>query len=287
MSKGTLPEQGRYLRELRRLKYKRAKKEERLRRREYFNRKVEIKGSKSRSEKSRSKWRNDPRRDAVIFRYITEKLKYKQPVRVCRDSACTVWLSRKTLADAKRQGVRVIPDLFLPHWDHASPLLKMLGWALASEALGAYPFTLRVSSEVMSQAEASGKSPARYLQDRISRHLRGLKLEVKIEFWFVFEQGEGEEPHLHGAIVVPRGAKKAMASALRAAGGPWEPKCRQVLISERRCPVKWVGYSTKWHLSSAHKMGFDRLLSATQGMKREARSRYQEARSTNRCLYPS
>lgn len=286
MSKGTLPEEGRYLRELRRQKYKRAKKEERLLRGEYFNRKVEIKGSKSRSEKSRARWRNDPRRDAVIFRYILEKLRDKQPVRLCTDSAYSVWLSRRTLADARRRGFRVIPDLFIPHWDHASPLLKMLGWALASEALGAYPFTLRISNEVMSHAKASSKGPARYLQDRISRHLRRLKPEIKIEFWFAFEQGEGEEPHLHGAIVVPRGAKEAVASALRAAGGLWEPKCRQVLISERRCPVKWVGYSTKWHLSSSHKMGFDRLVAATQGVKREAQLRYQEARSTNRCLHP-
>lgn len=286
MQKGQSSSDANRNRQARREKYKRAKPLERAVRRDHFNEAVAYKGSKSRSEKSRAKWRNDPRRDAVIFRYINDKLRDNQPVRLCSDSSCSVYLSRKTLAEAKRQEVRVIPDLFVPHWDHASSLIKLVGWGLASEALGAFPFTLRIDPEIMSLAQSSGKGPTRYLQERIGRCLRSSLSATRIEFWFVIEQGEAEEPHLHGSIVMPKNGWDAVADALRTAGGLWEPRSRQLLISEKKDPLQWIGYSTKWLLTSGLRIGADRLFAASQGMKREAKFRYQKARSEKRALYP-
>lgn len=286
MQKGQASSDANQNRQARREKYKRAKPLERAVRRDHFNGAVAYKGNKSRSEKSRAKWRNDPRRDAVIFRHITEKLRDKQPVRLCSDSSRSVYLSRKTLAEAKRQRIPIIPNLFIPHWDHSSSLLKLLGWGLASEALGAFPFTLRISPEIMSQALASNKGPARFMQERISRYLRNQTSDAPIDFWFVIEQGEGEEPHLHGSIVIPRDDQGAIIEALRAAGGLWEPRSRQLQISEKKGAIQWVGYSTKWLMSSGLRMNATSLFAANLGMKREAKLRYQEARDLRRALYP-
>lgn len=98
---------------------------------------VAAKGPKSRSEKSRAAWRNDPRRDEKILSYIGRLVRNKQPVRLSVASRHLVSAARKSLADAARAGVRIIPDLFVPAWDHSSDLMKMLGWGLAAREMGA------------------------------------------------------------------------------------------------------------------------------------------------------
>ncbi|WP_271084552.1 hypothetical protein [Brevundimonas sp. NIBR11] len=242
---------------------------------------------KTRSEKSRSEWRNDPRRDEKIFRYINTKLRAGQPVRVSASAVHSVWLSRKTLADADRAGVRIIPDVFLPHWDHSSPLMKMLGWGLASRNLEAIPFTLRVAPEVMKNAASDPVGVGRHMQDRLARHLRQRLPSSTPDFWFAVEQGGWDEPHIHGAIVVPEGARENVRAALAGCGGPWRSEARQVHFSPRRNLVKWVGYSTKWLYRSMVKIGGkENLVGATQGMRREAKRLYSEARTSRAVLYP-
>ncbi len=267
-------------------------------RKTHLDRDVASKGVKSRSEKSRAKWRNDPRRDEEILRFINTKLRSRQPVRLTTEAAHTVYAARKNLADAKRAGVRSIPDLFVPHWDHSSDLMKMLGWGLASRELGATPFTLRIAPEVLEKAQADKVGPARYIQERIMRHLRIRLPGTAPTFWFAIEQGQWEQAHVHGAVVIPPDQRKAVAEALAAAGGAWSSPARQVQLDRPKNLVTWVGYATKWLFTSMTRVLPDKLsdptsrfkaqelTGASQSMRRAAKAAYQNARQDRAVIYP-
>lgn len=237
----------------------------------------------SRSGKSRASRRIDPRRDAEIFRYICGLLTAKQPVQVTSTSAHTVRSAELELARSRLEGTRIIPKVGLPHWDHADRQLKMLGWGMASWDMNARPFTLRVHTTVMAKARDDKRGIARHLQDRLTRHLR-TRLPDAPAFWFAIEMGAGDEPHLHGAIVVPPGREKEVKNALRAAGGPWTAS-KQLKFSDRGTAATWVSYSTKWMYGTAAKLQDDNIIAATNGMRAAAKEWYQTARKECRTIY--
>lgn len=238
---------------------------------------------KSRSEKSRARWRSDLRRDAKIFKFISGLLRSKQPVQVTSTSAHTVSSAKESLARSRTEGTRIIPKIGLPHWDHADRQLKMLGWGMASWDMNARPFTLRLHTTVMAKAKDDKRGAARHLQDRLTRHLR-TRLGDAPAFWFAIEMGAGDEPHLHGAIVVPPGREEEIKDALRAAGGPWTAS-RQLKFSDRRTAATWVSYSTKWMYGTAGKLQDENIIAATNGMRAAAREWYQSARKECRTIY--
>lgn len=241
---------------------------------------------RTRSEKSRSSWRVDPIRDEKIYRLINACLRKGQPVRVSVRASYVVSAARKSLADSERYGPRIIPTVFLPHWDHADRLLKMVGWGMASHDLGAVPFTLRLSTEVIEKARAAEVGIGRHLQDRITRHLRHRLSEGVPAFWFAVEQGVWDEPHLHGAIVIPEGRQDEVKAALIAAGGAWVSRARQLGFSRRKNLVVWVGYATKWLFGSKVKLRDENLTGANHEMRRNAKRCYNDARSSGSVLYP-
>ena len=261
---------------------------------------VAAKGPKSRSEKSRAAWRNDPRRDEKILSYIGRLVRNKQPVRLSVASRHLVSAARKSLADAARAGVRIIPDLFVPAWDHSSDLMKMLGWGLAAREMGATPFTLRVSDEILDAARGSRVGPSRYLQDRIARHLRTRLPNGVATFWFAIEQGHWEQAHLHGAILIREGERPIVREALMAAGGDWKGgSVRQVHFSPAKNQIKWVAYSTKWLFGTHRRLSADEgafdvdlftdrkvPIAATQSFRAAARTVYQAGRKTGLVIYP-
>ncbi len=241
---------------------------------------------KSRSEKSRSAWRNDPKRDEKIFSFINVLLRKKQPVRLTNTATDLVWEARKKLKEAMLDERRIVPDIGIPHWDHASDLLKMIGWGMASKELRAQPFTLRLSAAVIEAASRDKRGFGRHIQDRIARHLRQRFPTGEATFWFAVEQGFREEPHVHGAVVVPEEGLFLTREALRAAGGKWRSDARQCDIRPRLNQIKWVGYATKWLFGSKAKIRSANLIGATQTMRRTARTAYQSARTKRTVLYP-
>lgn len=238
------------------------------------------------SENTTLKKRSVRYRDDKIFRYIINKLRYNQPVKLTNDKTCTVYLFGRTIGQAKRDGRRVIPKLFIPHWDHASPNLKMLGWSLASYDLSATPFTLNIDPKLIAKGKASSHGLARYLQDRIARQLRRRIPNHKIDFWFVIEQGIGDEPHLHGAITIPVGERDHVSLALREAGGDGRCKSRQLKFSQPRCPTTWIGYSTKWKLVSEGHLEASTITAATKGLRSRAKKLYNNYRCREITLHP-
>lgn len=275
----------RYERVKRRAKFAAGKVEPRYRK-VFIDRDIAKKPPQGRSEKSRSAWRNDPRRDEKIFRNINALLRSKQPVRVTNVSGHSVSAARKKLREADHSDERIIPDIGLPHWDHSSELLKMLGWGLASWDMNARPFTLRLSNDVIAAARADRRGMGRYLQDRISRHLRHRFPDTDHAFWFSVEQGVWDQPHLHGAVVVPPEGDEAVKAAFIAAGGKWSSKSRQFHFSRRGNLLTWVGYATKWLYGSKAKLRDEKLTGASSTLRRQAKRLYQAARKDWQKLYP-
>ena len=243
-------------------------------------------GKPSRSGKSRARWRADKRRDEEIFKFVTGLLRVKQPVRVTDMSAHTVIIAKSELARARIEARSVIPEVGLPHWDHADAKLKMLAWGMASWEMGATPFTLRLNELVIENAKSDKRGPARHLQDRIARHLRN-RLGAVSPFWFAIETSLMSEAHLHGAIVIPTDRESSVADALRAAGGPWRSKARQLMFSPRRGAATWVSYATKWFYGTKGKFEGGNTTGATNDIRSAAREWHQSARGEGKVLYPT
>lgn len=259
-------------------------------RRAALDARVGHKPSRGRSEKSRLAWRNDPVRDEKIFNIINTYLRNRQPIRLTSKASHSVCAARKNLRSAKVKGERIIPEIGLPHWDHSSELLKMIGWGLASKELQATPFTLRLSEKVIRDAKASPRGFGRYLQDRLGRHLRQRLPDHEPAFWFAAEQGVRDEPHLHGAVVIPEGARDEVLAALMVAGGAWRSPERQCSFGRPGNLIKWVGYCTKWLFSSGLHIADGTICKsvtgASQTVRREAKRCYQEARARSLAIYP-
>lgn len=264
------------------------------------------KPTKYRSEKSRNAWRSDHARDEKIFRFINDELRSGQPVRLTSIGAHTVKSAKKNLLEARELKTRIIPEVGLPHWDHASPRLKTLGWGLASDQMNATPVNLRLGSEVIAAAHRDKRGVSRHLQDRLARFLRYYLPGQEAPFWFACEQGVFEDLHLHGAIVIPAGMEAQIKQALLATGGTWTSRPRQLRFSPRSNLVKWIGYATKWLYSSRAKAARARpqaardavpdmtlicasnsfLLAASQPMRRAAKAAYQRIRKDRKAIYP-
>lgn len=270
----------------RRAKFAGGRKMEAGYRRAELGARVADKPLKGRSEKSRAAWRNDPVRDEKIFFFINACLRNKQPVLMTSSSAHIVSAAKKKLREAKLASLKIIPEVGLPHWDHSSEILKMLGWSMASRELGATPFTLRLSGDVILKARACRRGFGWYMQDRLSRHLRPVMGDRPPAVWFVVEQGVGDEPHLHGAVVIPPDRREQVCDALRAAGGMWRSPARQCHFGCANNLVRWMGYCTKWLWRSKTIIGNGAVVGATNVVRRTAKACYQGARSRSVTIYP-
>jgi len=236
------------------------------------------------SRMSRGSWRRNKRRDDEIYNFIISLLRIKQPVRLTAALTHTVRSAKSELASAKLSETRCIPKVGLPHWDHTDPLLRMLGWSMASWELDATPFTLRLNPDLIIRAEADRRGMSRYLQDRIGRHLR-TKLGSPAPFWFAVETSAMGECHLHGAVVIPPGQIDLVKAALKSAGGSWG-RSRQLRFSERGDAAKWVGYCTKWFYGSKTRVRDEATTAATNDIRRLAKEWHQKVRQEERVIYP-
>ena len=86
-----------------------------------------------------------------------------------------------------------------------------------------YSFNLHLGDDVEEAARTRGDGAKRYLMDRLSHRLRRA-LGRTSQFWFVLEESDGfnRHLHLHGAIACDERGLKKVQKALRAAGGEWD-----------------------------------------------------------------
>jgi hypothetical protein len=224
-------------------------------------------------------------RDERIVAFIKHLLRTGTPVRLTALSLDTVRAGNIIHTEAKLSGRRAIPKIGLPHWDHAAAHLKMIAWGIASWELDATPFTLKLSVSVIAAADADRRGHGRYLQDRISRHLRH-GLEFTPAYWFSIEMGVGDDPHLHGAIVRPRGKEDAIRRALLGAGGSTVSPARQLKFSKKLGAVGWMSYATKWLYRTRAHMKDDNTCGATHSLRVAANEWYRAAREREQVIYP-
>jgi hypothetical protein len=251
-----------------------------------------------RSRNSRNAWLNDERRDEKIFKFINNSLRLRCPVRVTSSMSDTVLRAAEKRREFKARSVPLgtIPPVGLPHWDHASPRLKMIGWGLAMHARQGRTFNLKLSDAVIRRAKSSPRGVTKYLQDRVRKELRSALAQIgrKVpEFWFAVEQGTIDTVHLHGAIegVADTRSLDAIKKGLRAAGG--RNVKNQLTMKALIRPVTWVGYATKWHNLARFHVGPPgelienvSVFAASNGCRAAAQRCYQDLRTRSVTIYP-
>lgn len=245
--------------------------------------------------------RRDPIADRDIFEEIQYSLKVGASIRlVARMGAGVIrregpvhqstW--KKIKAQIRKEKSKHatsdqwVRTMWVPHWDHTGNHLKGMACAAALFERRGRALTLRLGPEVIDAGRSSPVGFAAYMRRKIAKALRaaaeGLGIETP-EFFFVVEDTDLTEVHLHGAMLMPEDERaiRIVRAALVRAGGRWggQSSGRQLDTPELETPVRWFAYINKWQLGSAlHTQG--RTFAATNGVRSMARAWYQDARSS-------
>ena len=149
---------------------------------------------------------------------------------------------------------------------------------------GGEAVTLRLGPEVIAAAQASPIGFMGYLRARLMRYLRARAVDGPDTpgFFFMVEAAHGIEPHLHGAVIMPKAAapREAVEKALMEAGGGYAAPSNQVKAKVLYGPAGWVRYISKWKIGTQILLGDSRTVAATNGVRSAARTWYEETRRT-------
>lgn len=251
--------------------------------------------------------RADPLQDRDIFKEIQASLKAGASIALTARAGGAVtrrkipvhepdWLRiNAEIRKAKRQHKDQstwLKAMWVPHWDHTGDRLRAMAWAMALHERGARTLNLNLGAEVVEAGRGHRDGLAIYVRRRISQRLKAaadrLSLPVP-EFFFVIEDSDFGNAHLHGAILLPEEARvyKVFRTALVSAGGKWRDggSARQLNTVEMDTPVRWISYVGKWRLGSAVKIE-GRTFAASHGVRNAGRDWYREARSSGVILRP-
>jgi hypothetical protein len=219
-------------------------------------------------------------------------------------SRFTSRIARKCIKKVIKAGepIRVIAT---DHWDRASPVLKMLGYAGAITATNGRAFSLNLGQEVIDAGLRSRKGFAGFMQERMRRTLRELvqpKTGFVPDVFFIVEGYRSlEELHLHGVFDADnRGYRPRplgddlvdhISDALKAIGGKQTDPTKQLMVRPITNLPGWIDYISKRMLTTAEDLtvkralaGFrpivreESLVGATLNLRRRGRTWYQAAR---------
>ena len=251
--------------------------------------------------------RADPLQDRDIFKEIQASLKAGAAIALTARTGRAVtrrkipvyepdWVRiHAEIRKAKRQHKDQstwLKTMWVPHWDHTGDRLRAMAWAMAMHHREARTLNLNLGPEVIEAGQAHRDGLAVYVRRRISQRLKAAadRLGLRVpEFFFVIEDSDFGNAHIHGAILLPEEPKayKVFRAALVAAGGKWRSggSARQLNTVEMDTPIKWISYVGKWRLGSAMKVG-GRTFAASHGVRNAGRDWYREARSSGVILRP-
>ncbi len=244
--------------------------------------------------------RNDELQDRDIFQEIRDSLQAGASIKLASKAGRGV-IKRKTplhapewkaiKAEDRREKRKHktqdtwVKTMWVPQWTHTGDQLKGMAWAIAMHERGGRTLNLNLGPEVIEAGRRDPQGFAIYMRRRISRHLKKSALRLGLptpEFFFMIEDSDFGEAHLHGGILLPddRTAYKAFRAALRAAGGDWRSggSARQLDTRELDTPVRWIAYISKWRLGTAFKIQ-GKTFAATNGIRSMAKDWYQSARA--------
>ena len=252
-----------------------------------------------------------PRRDALadrdIFQEIQGSLKAGATVRLTGRMGCGVirrkvpvhFQDRKKILAQDRKEKRThqtsdtwIKTMWIPLWDHTGDMLKALAWGVVTMERGGRALTLRLGPEVIAAASDDPKGFVHHVRRRIAHQMTKVSTTHGIErpeFFFIIEDSDLTEVHLHGAILCPDDPRvlKSVRDGLRKAGGQWRGggSARQLDMPKLETPLRWVNYIGKWRLGSALRLD-GKTFAATQGLRAEAKHWYGQARTGHQLLKP-
>lgn len=261
----------------------------------------------SASRKVHRSSRNDDLQDRDIFQEIRDSLKAGACVRLAARSGRGV-IKRKIpihgpewtkirAADRKEKRTHKTCDtwiktIWVPHWAHTGDQLKGMAWAIVMHEGGGRTLNLNLGAEVIEAGRRDRQGFAIYMRRRISRQLKVAANQLGLpvpEFFFMIEDSDLGEAHLHGGILLPddKRAYDAFRSALRSAGGDWRGggSARQLDTRKLDTPIRWIGYINKWRLGTAFKIQ-GKTFAATNGIRSMAKDWYQTARAMGQLLQP-
>lgn len=247
----------------------------------------------------------DPRRDPLADRDIFQEIQYSiragASIRLCwrmgpgvirREGPIHLKQFKKIEAEIRKDKKQYrlaehwVKTMWVPHWDHTGDHLKGMACAAALFERQGRAMTLRLGPEVIDAGRTSPIGFAAYMRRRIAKALKAVAEDLGIEtpeFFFVIEDTDLTEVHLHGAILIPNDERsvRAIRAALIKAGGKWRGQSsgRQLDTPELETPLRWFGYINKWQLGSALRVQ-GRTFAATNGVRAMARTWYQSARSS-------
>lgn len=246
--------------------------------------------------------------DEEVFQFLQSAMRSTRPVRLTGKFAPGV-IYRGTSKDLNKQVSNLIIGdeeegpltVWVPDWKHTRDKLKTLAWLMVMQEQGdrVRALSLNLGPEVIAMARRSqmlnGVGLARFLRDRINRHLRvALKpfgLDVP-EFFIWVEAWDEGHAHVHGALIVPDHSEpirlmRAVRAALKAAGGRWNPNEheRQVMLKKMHDPAGWGRYLSKWRHLTRLRVQDENTVAASGGLRSRAAAWYREARASGRVIY--
>lgn len=187
-----------------------------------------------------------------------------------------------------REFVRSIAELpTLGPWDRAGQAAKAIAYSRASKSLsgGACAFTVNLPLRVALQADQERRATQSVLQNKI-RALLKAEFGEAVNFFFVYERGIGQKPHLHGAVALKptnQNMKRLRRVFYKLAGVKPKPSNSSLIRLERlRTPGRWGAYAIKHPLVGQLKSGVLNLIGKTRGVARQAKVEWEQMRAEQR-----
>ena len=209
-----------------------------------------------------------------------------------------------------------VHKVYLPPWDHTTPIIKSLAYAASLPANRAYTINLKLSDKVVEAALRSRFGFAVYMQKAIAKALRKhlpedmslpefvIAVEGAMPISKSFEKLDMIDPfHIHGAIYLPIDDPKAfrfgsnaydVEQSLLEAGGAFAPmeRARQLFMTRMYDVAGWFSYASKARLtteaalkSARRRLGLpgikeESLVAATISIRRSGKEWYELARAS-------
>lgn len=249
--------------------------------------------------------RNDELQDRDIFQEIRDSLRAGASVRLAAKTGRGVIKRKTPIHDPEWTKIRAedrkeknnhktrdtwVKTMWVPQWDHTGDHLKGMAWAIAMHEQGGRTLSLNLGPEVIIAGRRDPQGFAIYMRRKITRRLKiaASRLAMPVpDFFFMIEDSDLGEAHLHGAILLPndKRAYNAFRTALREAGGDWRGggSARQLDTRELDTPVRWIAYISKWRLGTAFKIN-GKAFAATNGIRSMAKKWYVTARLNSEVL---
>lgn len=172
-------------------------------------------------------------------------------------------------------------------WGKAKAPAKALAYARAIQRFSTQgvAITANLNTTSLGRAQTVERATGSAIQDSLRRHLSN-EFDKTPDFYFVVENGLGQQTHIHGAASVDptsENIRKVRSALIRLCEPKDRPgKERSVDVSPLQTPAKWAAYSFKHPMTSMNLSGVGSLLRSTRPLTRKAKEEWELMRQEQR-----